>query len=991
MGAQAMVDYFRKYPIPPVIKLWNKTLCSVAAKQMLIYHKMSEAGSLYNAYYQQIAGLNYPSALRKVAVSNGSLNNLPNGYAEQNVLDIAIRTRLFVIPYLLNISIHNMTSQGPGVVFNLNRHIGLFIKIPITWTFNNNGNKGCIDAAPGCTYPTFDMLTDKISWMQYLGIISININQHSHCFMPITSVLDIKEPIPYATDVSNRDLVAEGKIPFDSYWGPLNKNMEHITFDNDLVDYLLNEIETYIQGPRDIHLCTHPTYALHLPQGTNATVTWLGSDNIQILPTNNPNVVNVAPLSEGDAVVSVVVSTLEHNDTLHCPIHVFYSSLLPEVEGTTIQGQSMVIDVETNLTTDTFCIENGKTMTITGTLHCAPGTRLVVRPGGRLVVDGGTLTGACAGEMWQGVQVLGNGGLSQNAANQGWLELKNGALIENARCAVQAEAGAVVKATNTAFRNNGRAVNFMPYVETMPGGSVRGNLSGFGNCTFTTDGDNLFAENGCEFTEHVRMSEVNGIEFHSCGFSDATAGGFTTHRGIYAQDAGFTLTKTCPSNIVFTGCVCAESYSRYNTFSGFNTAIEANTSGNQYAIEIDQTKFSGNGTAVRINGNNFVTVTRDTFDLTQSCSQPPFVTGLYLNNCSGYKVEGNHFKGLVMANVGSTTGVIVNNSGSADNTIYRNSFSSLNYGVQVRGDNGGADGGLQVACGSFGNVANPIYLTGGATMKSTDNVTINNCASTLCGITPGFPGHPFPVNAAGANQTNSAVADGHQALQTEVYYAAVRGIMADTVLDLGALQQWHTVAQPIADRYSLTETDFQMGLVDDVEGGDADYAQFHAMKAQLRDGRMVNWRDMTEAQKSELQEIAERNSGRASEMAKGVLCFYHGICLEDGDLSAEEPQGGTKSAKTAINNADNAVLYVYPNPTDGELNVGITDGAQIAAITLCDLQGRVVETQNFASLHGAFQHGVTTVITMQNIPAGAYILRVTGWDGKEYVRRVVKK
>ena len=30
--------------------------------------------------------------------------------------------------------------------------------------------------------------------------------------------------------------------------------------------------------------------------------------------------------------------------------------------------------------------------------------------------------------------------------------------------------------------------------------------------------------------------------------------------------------------------------------------------------------------------------------------------------------------------------------------------------------------------------------------------------------------------------------------------------MSDSLLDLSALEQWHSAAQPIADPYSLTET-----------------------------------------------------------------------------------------------------------------------------------------------------------------------------------------
>ena len=53
-------------------------------------------------------------------------------------------------------------------------------------------------------------------------------------------------------------------------------------------------------------------------------------------------------------------------------------------------------------------IDSLATLTITGTLHYAPSARIIIRPGGKLIVDGGTLTSACAGEMWQGIYVEGH-------------------------------------------------------------------------------------------------------------------------------------------------------------------------------------------------------------------------------------------------------------------------------------------------------------------------------------------------------------------------------------------------------------------------------------------------------------------------------------------------------------------------------------------------------------------------------------------------------
>ena len=74
-------------------------------------------------------------------------------------------------------------------------------------------------------------------------------------------------------------------------------------------------------------------------------------------------------------------------------------------------------------------IDSLATLTITGTLYCTSSARLIVRPGGKLVVDGGRLTSACPGEMWQGVEVVGDRTKRQLAQFQGKVELRNGAKI----------------------------------------------------------------------------------------------------------------------------------------------------------------------------------------------------------------------------------------------------------------------------------------------------------------------------------------------------------------------------------------------------------------------------------------------------------------------------------------------------------------------------------------------------------------------------------
>ena len=130
-------------------------------------------------------------------------------------------------------------------------------------------------------------------------------------------------------------------------------------------------------------------------------------------------------------------------------------------------------------------------------------------------------------------------------------------------------------------------------------------------------------------------------------------------------------------------------------------------------------------------------------------------------------------------------------------------------------------------------------------------------------------------------------------------------------------------------------------------------------------------------------------------MAKGVLCFFFGICYED-DLAAgvfDAPQldndtSGVHTKRAAIGEEGvfDTPLRVYPNPTDDLLHIELV-GAEIANVALYDLQGRVVA----GASAGATRHGGNVIINMKDVPAGVYMLRVTDAAGKEYHQKIVKR
>ena len=110
-----------------------------------------------------------------------------------------------------------------------------------------------------------------------------------------------------------------------------------------------------------------------------------------------------------------------------------------------------------------FTVASGNTVTISSTAYCSPSTRIIIQPGGKLIIDGGTLTNLCPDKMWQGIYVIGDKDQRQLAQYQGTLEIKNGSLIENARNAISTwdgddynTSGGIVQCSNSTFCNNRR-------------------------------------------------------------------------------------------------------------------------------------------------------------------------------------------------------------------------------------------------------------------------------------------------------------------------------------------------------------------------------------------------------------------------------------------------------------------------------------------------------------------------------------------------------
>jgi len=341
-------------------------------------------------------------------------------------------------------------------------------------------------------------------------------------------------------------------------------------------------------------------------------------------------------------------------------------------------------------------IKSGGTLTLNCSIKMPSYAKIIVETGGKLIVDGGHITSA-HDEPWQGIEVWGNSSAHQYAdANgnrqQGYLELKNGATIENAITAVSlwkpgdyTTTGGVVKADDAVFLNNARAVHALYYNNYLPNDPTQqvDNLSRFNNCSFEIDE----AYPGTEtFSKHIDLLKVKGFKFRGCDFmvKNGVAGVSTWSSAIAAYSAGFRVDGLCSASII--PCPAANTDSTY--FSGFWKAILANGDySNNNTFCVNKANFSNNYTGVDVNTiNNFVVI-NNTFEVGRSpwngenCDY-----GIRIDNGAGFAVEDNRFSITPNLPPSIKVGVNVLNSPSI-NEIYRNSFDGLSIGNYAYGLN----------------------------------------------------------------------------------------------------------------------------------------------------------------------------------------------------------------------------------------------------------------------------------------------------------------
>lgn len=349
-------------------------------------------------------------------------------------------------------------------------------------------------------------------------------------------------------------------------------------------------------------------------------------------------------------------------------------------------------------------IPPGVTLTVTCLVEMVPQARIVVEPGGRLLINGGRLTIAeHADTFWKGVEVKGNSTVSQiPLSNQGYLLMTNGAVIEKAEVGVslfgtdedgnliaQSEGG-IVRGYSSTIRDCKRQVWMRKY-KNMYNGIEYPNRSKFQNTDFLLTVD---YNPEAAYPDMVRLEGVKDIQFTSCEFQyqHEVEAGLARPIGIRSFNSSFTVAGN-------SGFWWLSAGIRGNDYSGMKPCY------------IRDSYFKYNDRGIILTGMNNAEITGNSFDvptgdgswpLDQSMPPWPIPYGVYLYGCSGYEVEDNTFAGVnYIGNVGLT----IKKSDQVADEFYRNDFATLYVGSLMQGNNrlpGGSQEGLQFRCNEYG-------------------------------------------------------------------------------------------------------------------------------------------------------------------------------------------------------------------------------------------------------------------------------------------------
>lgn len=360
-------------------------------------------------------------------------------------------------------------------------------------------------------------------------------------------------------------------------------------------------------------------------------------------------------------------------------------------------------------------IPSGTTLTVQCIVEMVPQAKVVVQPGGRLIIDGGTFTAAqYSDEFWGGIEVWGTSNQHQypidNPTHQGLVVLTNGAVIEHAREAIRLwkpqdwnSMGGVVQVKGTSgnpgalFLNCRRSVEFMAYQNFQPGNPslLRPNFSSFTYADFKVDDD---YRGGHDFEAHVTMWGVDGIVFRACNFENAQTTGpnsWQLGEGIFSLDANYSVGANCTVALPY-GVPCPPENLDRGTVKGLGHGIDARDSGSGRGFAVGSLDFENNVVGIYAEGLPGFSAMKNTFVVgNRNAELVGAVDGYFHENhhrgistqqSYGFRIEENDIVRADDVLAEGVDGIVIENSGPHSTEVYANTARDLDNGYIGEGN-----------------------------------------------------------------------------------------------------------------------------------------------------------------------------------------------------------------------------------------------------------------------------------------------------------------
>ncbi len=340
---------------------YRNTIKSPAARQMLLGIAGGQT-NFYNAehdsYIQQLKANGVPGSngypvlngIKKIAIANGSLSGIKNVTPSQKFYEIAAFAKVRFLGIKVDnkpvFRLNNWFMPEKNTSNTLLKNYSYQPEQTLNWNLANNLWMGSLDAVPGGTFNSaddtkhavYDQLNETnafsfpLSGTWFLIPVlwtgeklkveqrlpnNINTPITPQAFIATHSALDTTGFNDWYQPIAN--LVCSGQTPFDSFYGETS-NMGHISFTDDMVAWLKNNLSLGLQppsfpvdpeqleGPTPLCLNTINTYFFSNSCKVPGIPVWSVSDNLQILSSTDYSV-TVKAIASGNASITAAFAT----------------------------------------------------------------------------------------------------------------------------------------------------------------------------------------------------------------------------------------------------------------------------------------------------------------------------------------------------------------------------------------------------------------------------------------------------------------------------------------------------------------------------------------------------------------------------------------------------------------------------------------------------------------------------------------------------------